>query len=165
MPPDRAKLGVLFVCMANICRSPTAEGVFRHRIEQARLQDQVLIDSAGTHAYHIGQPPDRRSIAAAAQRSYALDGLKARKVAPEDFRKFAYVLAMDQDNLAALERVKPSDHTGHLGLLLDFAPLIGTREVPDPYYGGPQGFDHVLDLIEKAADGLLERVREDLAKA
>lgn len=156
------KLGVLFVCMGNICRSPTAEGVFRHRIEQARLQTRVLIDSAGTHAYHIGQPPDRRSIAIAAQRNYKLAGLKARKVVPEDFAKFEFVLAMDRDNLGSLQRLRPPDHSGHVGLLLDFAPDQALREVPDPYYGGPQGFELVLDLIEAAADGLLERVQERL---
>lgn len=165
MAQDRAKLGVLFVCMGNICRSPTAEGVFRHRIQQARLQDRVLIDSAGTHAYHAGLPPDRRSIAAAAQRRYVLEGLKARRVAAEDFRIFDYVLAMDFDNLAVLERLRPPEHAGHLGLFLDFAPSLASREVPDPYYGGPQGFNHVLDLIEAAADGLLVKVREDLAKS
>ncbi len=156
------KVGVLFVCMGNICRSPTAEGVFRHRVEQARLQNRVLVDSAGTHAYHIGQPPDRRSIATAAQRSYALNGLKARKVVPEDFTKFEFVLAMDRDNLDALQRLRPANHTGHLGLLLDFAPDQSLREVPDPYYGGPKGFELVLDLIEAAADGLLVRVQQRL---
>lgn len=156
------KVGVLFVCMGNICRSPTAEGVFRHRIEQAGLQNRVLIDSAGTHAYHIGQPPDRRSIAVAAQRNYKLAGLKARKVVPEDFAKFEFVLAMDRDNLGSLQRLRPPDHPGHLGLLLDFAPDQALREVPDPYYGGPQGFELVLDLIEAAADGLLEHVHKRL---
>lgn len=156
------KLGVLFVCMGNICRSPTAEGVFRHRVEQARLQNRVLIDSAGTHAYHIGQPPDRRSIATAAQRNYRLNGLKARKVVPEDFARFEFVLAMDRDNLGALQRLRPPDQPGHVGLLLDFAPAQALREVPDPYYGGPQGFELVLDLIEAAADGLLIRVQERL---
>jgi protein-tyrosine phosphatase len=156
------KLGVLFVCMGNICRSPTAEGVFRHRIEKARLQNRVLIDSAGTHAYHIGQPPDRRSIATAAQRNYQLNGLKARKVVPEDFARFEFVLAMDRDNLGALQRLRPPDQPGHVGLLLDFAPAQALREVPDPYYGGPQGFELVLDLIEAAADGLLIRVQERL---
>jgi len=156
------KLGVLFVCMGNICRSPTAEGVFRHRIEQARLQNRVLIDSAGTHAYHIGQPPDRRSIATAAQRNYQLNGIKARKVVPEDFARFEFVLAMDRDNLGALQQLQPPDHPGHVGLLLDFAPDQSLREVPDPYYGGPRGFELVLDLIEAAADGLLLRVQERL---
>jgi protein-tyrosine phosphatase len=156
------KLGVLFVCMGNICRSPTAEGVFRHRVEQARLQDRVLIDSAGTHAYHIGQPPDRRSIATAAQRNYRLNGLRARKVVPEDFAKFEFVLAMDHDNLNTLQRLRPPGQPGHVGLLLDFAPGQALREVPDPYYGGPQGFELVLDLIESAADGLLVRVQERL---
>jgi protein-tyrosine phosphatase len=162
--PDRARVGVLFVCMGNICRSPTAEGVFRHRVERAGLQDRVRIDSAGTHAHHIGQPPDRRSIAAAAQRSYFLERIKARKVAVEDFHSFGYVLAMDNDNLAALARLRPADHAGHLGLLLDFAPECASREVPDPYYGGPRGFDLVLDMIEQGADGLLVKVRQDLER-
>lgn len=162
---SRAKVGVLFVCMGNICRSPTAEGVFRHRVEQAGLRDLVRIDSAGTHAYHIGQTPDRRSVAVAAQRSYALEGLKARKIVPKDFAIFDYVLAMDEDNLAAIEKLRPANHVGHVGLFLDFAPGLGVREVPDPYYGGPAGFDQVLDLIEHAADGLLAKVREDLARS
>ncbi|MEO8038400.1 MAG: low molecular weight protein-tyrosine-phosphatase [Betaproteobacteria bacterium] len=160
-----AKVGVLFVCMANICRSPTAEGVFRHRVEQARLDKRIRIDSAGTHAFHVGERPDKRSVAAAARRQYDLARIKARKIAVDDFARFEFVLAMDRDNLTQLARLRPAGHTGHVGLLLDFAPGFEARDVPDPYYGGIQGFELVLDLVEAAADGLLARVRETLGES
>jgi len=164
MAAGHAKVGVLFVCMANICRSPTAEGVFRQRVERAQLGKRVRIDSAGTHAFHLGERPDKRSVAAAARRQYDLASIKARKIVVDDFSKFDFVLAMDRDNLTQLGRLRPTGHTGHVGLLLDFAPGFAERDVPDPYYGGPQGFELVLDLVEAAADGLLERVRQRLDK-
>lgn len=152
-------MGVLFVCMGNICRSPTAEGVFRHHAKAAGLHKRLAIDSAGTHAGLPGVPPDPRSIAAAARRNYDLRGISARRVTPKDFASFQYVLAMDRDNLKALEAARPETSTAHLGLLLDFAPHVSRREVPDPYYGGPDGFEEVLNLVEAAMEGLIREVQ------
>ena len=151
---------VLFVCMGNICRSPTAEAVFRHYVEQAGLSEQIQIDSAGTHDYHIGEVPDRRARQAAGQRGYDMTALRGRQVGPEDFNRFDYVLAMDRSNLAMLERLRPADADSHLGLFLDFARSHAEREVPDPYYGGADGFEKVLNMVEDAAEGLLLHIRE-----
>lgn len=153
---------VLFVCMGNICRSPTAEGVFRHLVEEAGLAQRVLIDSAGTHDYHIGKPPDRRAQAAAVQRGYDLSGLRGRQVETRDFDEFDYILAMDAENLANLNRIKPSQHRAKVGLFLEYGQRFAEREVPDPYYGGVQGFDHVLDLVEDAAAGLLAGILREM---
>ena len=150
---------VLFVCMGNICRSPTAEGVFRHFVGAAGLTGRIEADSAGTHDYHIGAPPDSRSQAAAAQRGYDLGGLRARQVRTEDFADFDYVLAMDETNRAALRRLCPSQYRDRVKLFLEFAPDSGVREVPDPYYGGSRGFEEVLDLVEEAARGLLDHIK------
>ncbi len=147
---------VLFVCMGNICRSPTAEGVFRKLLDARGLGAFVTVDSAGTHAYHVGEPPDARSQAAARQRGVELGGQRARQVVVEDFATFDHVLAMDSDNLAMLEAQCPDDHRHKLGLLLDFAPGAAGRDVPDPYYGGGRGFEEVLDLVTAAGEGLLE---------
>ena len=152
---------VLFVCMGNICRSPTAEGVFRALIEREGLQRSVRIDSAGTHGYHTGEPPDRRAIAAAAKRGYDLSKLRARSVSSEDFSRFNWILAMDSDNLRELKALRPHAYRGYLGLFLSFAPDASLRDVPDPYYGGPQGFEHVLDLVETASKGLIAALRGD----
>lgn len=157
------RVGVLFVCMGNICRSPTAEAVFRRRAREARLEKRLHIDSAGTHANHVGEPPDLRSIAAAARRDYDLRKIRARRVAPEDFGIFRYVLALDRHNLRSLEAMRPEDFGGYLGRLLDFAPDTDERDVPDPYYGGPDGFEKVLDLVESASRGLLARIEADLS--
>jgi len=157
---DGPDASVLFVCMGNICRSPTAEGVFRATVQQAGLADRLVVDSAGTHGFHVGRPPDRRATLAARRRGYEIGGLRAREVGASDFLRFDYVLAMDEDNLRMLESLRPADYRGHLGLFLDFAPETGLREVPDPYYGPPEGFDRVLDLIEAASAGLLVRVRQ-----
>jgi protein-tyrosine phosphatase len=144
---------VLFVCMGNICRSPTAEGVFRHVAEARGLA--VEIESAGTIAYHEGEPPDRRSAAAARERGYDLSAIRARQVRDDDFERFDHILAMDQENLAGLLARCPSGAEAKVRLFLDCAiEDIETREVPDPYYGGPSGFDRVLDLVEAAARGL-----------
>lgn len=151
---------VLFVCMGNICRSPTAEGVFRSLVEQAGLARHIHIDSAGTHAYHIGEPPDQRSQAAARKRNIDLSSQRARKVRIEDFNEFDYILAMDKNNFAELEYLIAGNHNGKLKLFLEFAENADTREVPDPYYGGPHGFEHVLDLVESASNGLLKTIRE-----
>jgi protein-tyrosine phosphatase len=153
-----AKQSILFVCLGNICRSPTAEGVFRARAAHAGLADRLEIDSAGTGDWHVGQPPDRRAIAAAATRGYDLASLRARQVAVEDFHRFDWILAMDRANLRELAALRPRAFTGHLGLFLDVAPDLDVREVPDPYYGGADGFERVLDLIETASDALIERV-------
>jgi protein-tyrosine phosphatase len=151
---------VLFVCMGNICRSPTAEAVFRHYVEQAGLTGEIHIDSAGTHDYHVGEIPDRRARQAAQQRGYDMAGLRGRQVVPEDFERFDYVLAMDRSNLTNLERLRPSGAQNHLGLFLDFARSHAEREVPDPYYGGADGFERVLNMVEDAAEGLLQHIRE-----
>lgn len=149
---------VLFVCMGNICRSPTAEGVFRHLVGQQGLAAKIIIDSAGTHDYHIGDPPDARSQAAAARRGYDLSGLRARQVARDDFTTFDYILAMDEANLGLLRQQCPQDYRDRLKLFLEFADDGALREVPDPYYGGAQGFERVLDLVEQAARGLLREI-------
>lgn len=150
---------VLFVCMGNICRSPTAHGVFRELVRREGLERQVRVDSAGTHAYHVGNPPDQRAQATAEQRGVQLSDLRARQVKPKDFEKFDYVIAMDQDNLAALQAMCPPGLEERVRLFLDFAPQRPEREVPDPYYGGRQGFEHVFDLVEEAAQGLLNEIR------
>jgi len=150
---------ILFICMGNICRSPTAEAVFREvlRLEGAGLA--VTIDSAGTHGYHVGEPPDRRAIAAARRRGIVMDDLRARVVTHEDFQQFDLLLAMDEDNLEHLARMAPLAHRQRLRLFMDYAPEAGRREVPDPYYGGEAGFEEVLDLVEQAARGLLDSLR------
>jgi protein-tyrosine phosphatase len=149
------KVKVLFVCMGNICRSPTAHGVFRHLVAQAGLARAVEIDSAGTHGYHMGEPPDRRATQTALGRGIDIGDLRARRAEPEDFLRFDYILAMDQDNYHSLSRICPRGTERKLALFLDYAPELRRREVPDPYYGGQQGFDQVFDMVETAARGLL----------
>lgn len=152
---------VLFICMGNICRSPTAEAVFKHYVAQAGLQNVILSDSAGTHDYHIGEPPDPRAREAAQRRSYDLESLRARRVTANDFAVFDLVLAMDEHNLNVLRRHCPPEYAHKLRLFLEFGKS-GVHEVPDPYYGGPQGFEDVLDLVEDAAQGLLHHIRSHL---
>lgn len=154
---------VLFVCLGNICRSPTADGIFRDLVIREKLDQKILVDSAGTGAWHIGKAPDSRTVAAARQRGYDLSILRARQVSAKDFSEFDYVLAMDESNLLDLQRMKPSSYTGHLGLFLDFGSRTDYREVPDPYYGGNDGFELVLDLVEGAAQGLLNHIRSNPA--
>lgn len=149
---------VLFVCVGNICRSPTAEVVFRTRAQQAGLAGLVRVASAGTGEWHVGMSPDRRAIAHAARRGYDLSAVRARRVGPSDFDLFDWVLAMDQSNLRDLRVLRPPAYTGRLGLFLDFVPHLGLRDVPDPYYGGALHFERVLDLVEQASDGLLEHL-------
>jgi len=153
------KISVLFVCMGNICRSPTAHGVFERLLQQQGLEQHVEVDSAGTHAYHIGESPDRRSQQAARERGYDLGHLRARRVEGSDFEDFDYVLAMDDDNYRLLEAQCPGEHRQKLQMFLDYARNFSEREVPDPYYGGERGFQHVLDLVEDAAAGLIEDIR------
>jgi len=152
-------VNVLFVCMGNICRSPTAEGYFRHIVEEAGLTDKIKIDSAGTHAYHIGSPPDHRAQAAASKRGIDLSTLRGRKVENKDFNNFDYVLGMDNSNHSDLQEVAGSNPE-NLFMFLEFANNFSETEVPDPYYGGDQGFEHVLDLIEDASRGLLNDIKE-----
>lgn len=151
---------VLFVCMGNICRSPTAEAVFRHQIKQSGVDKDWLVDSAGTHTYHVGESPDKRSQAAARHRGYAMEMLSARQVAAEDFQRFDWLLAMDAQNLRGLQKIQPMGCHAQLALMLDFAPSLHWQggDVPDPYYGGAGGFDDVLDRIEESCAGFLAHV-------
>jgi len=152
---------VLFVCLGNICRSPTAEGVFRQRLRLAGLDGRVETDSAGTGDWHVGKAPDSRACQAAGRRGYELDTLRARQVRLEDFQRFDLILAMDHDNLARLQALRPGSARAELDLLLRRYGL-GRDVVPDPYYGAADGFEEVLDLIEQACDALLGEVRERL---
>jgi protein-tyrosine phosphatase len=145
--------------MGNICRSPTAQGVFRKVVEREGMLEVVEIDSAGTHAYHVGEPPDRRAQETADRRGIDLSDQRARRVAPEDFHAFDYILAMDQENYHNLSGLCPPGQERKLMLFMDFAPHLRTREVPDPYYGGPSGFERVFDMVEAAAEGLLADIR------
>lgn len=153
---------ILFCCMGNICRSPTAEGVVRARLDAAGLGAQVAVDSAGTHGYHTGARPDPRAIAAASTRGVDISGIRARKVDVTDFERFDLIYAMDRDNLRNLERHCPEPLRHKLALFLQHADAFDEDEVPDPYYGGPAGFERVLDLIENAADGLVRDLQQRL---
>jgi protein-tyrosine phosphatase len=149
------------VCMGNICRSPTAEAVLRHKLALAGLGDAVVVDSAGTHAWHAGSPPDARSVAHARRRGYDLGALRARAVTPADFEVCDFILAMDADNLALLGERCPARHRPKLGRLASYAKDHIAEEVPDPYQGGSQGFEYVLDLVEDACDGFVAFLREE----
>ena len=151
---------ILFVCMGNICRSPTAEGVFRRLVEERAPQLALEIDSAGTHDYHVGEPPDERSVAAASRRGIDLSSLRARQVADEDFERFDLIVAMDRLNRETLLERSPLEYHGRIRLFMEFAGGSAMEDVPDPYYGGPLGFEQVLDLAEEAASGLLDEVME-----
>ncbi len=154
------KIKVLFVCMGNICRSPTAEGVFAKLIGERGLDHHFSIDSAGTHAYHVGEAPDPRAQRAARERGVELAGIRSRKVIFGDFADFDFVLAMDNDNHGTLTAACPDEHKEKIRYLLDFAPHLNVREVPDPYYGGVYGFERVLDLVEAASEGFLQHLHE-----
>ena len=151
---------VLFVCMGNICRSPTAEGVFRHVVKEAGLADKIHIDSAGTHAYHIGNPPDPRAQEAAGRRQINLNSQRARKIKAVDFDQFDYVIAMDHSNYSDLDSLRPGEQHDNLKLFLEYSENFDEDEVPDPYYGGDQGFEHVLDMVEDASRGLLASIQK-----
>jgi protein-tyrosine phosphatase len=157
----KQKIAVLMVCMGNICRSPTAHGVFRRLVEIEGLSDRIYVDSAGTHAYHVGESPDARAQQTALSQGIDLSDIRARAVDDGDFERFDYVLAMDRDNYRNLKQRCPEQYQGRLRMFLEFAPHFPEREVPDPYYGGARGFDHVLNLVEAAAQGLLAQVRRD----
>lgn len=151
---------ILFVCTGNICRSPTAEGVFRHRAAAAGLAASVETGSAGLAGYHVGEPPDRRSVAAARARGYRIDDLRARKVRPTDFQAYDLILAMDRGHYEELRRLAPPDLRDRVRLFLSYAPETGRLDVPDPYYGDQADFGTVLDLVEAGAAGLLQVVRD-----
>ncbi len=152
------KIKILFVCMGNICRSPTAHGVFRTMVELAELGHLVEIDSAGTHSYHVGKEPDPRAREVAELRGYDMSNLQARRVTAEDCEQYDYVIAMDEENLMMLQELCPDGHEHKLCLFLDFSADSLLREVPDPYYGGKKGFERVLDLVEDASKGLLQHI-------
>lgn len=165
--PKEAPIKILFVCLGNICRSPTAHGIFEKMVAEAGLQEAILVDSAGTGDWHIGKAPDPRASEAAMSRNHDLSHLRARQVRPEDFLEFDYILAMDKQNLLDLRAMALPEFKGHLGLFLDYGQGAGLEshldEVPDPYSGGREGFDAVLDLVENTAQGLLSYLREQLA--
>ena len=153
------KVRVLFVCLGNICRSPMAQGVFARFVEEEGLEGSVEVDSAGTHAFHIGECPDQRACAAALKRGVDLSHQRARRVVRRDFEEFDYVLAMDRYNYAHLQSYCPDEFGHKLRCVLEFAPQLAEREVPDPYYGGGSGFESVLDMLELAGQGLLRDIR------
>ena len=160
--PDAASVTtrILMVCTGNICRSPTAEGVLRAKLRHAGLQGQVLVDSAGTQGYHSNEPPDVRAVRAAAQRGYQIGSLRARAMRAQDFATFDWLLAMDQSHLDWLRKRSPPEAAGRICLLMPLARQHpGAQEVPDPYYGGPAGFEHVLDLLEDACESVVDRLR------
>ena len=151
---------ILFVCMGNICRSPTAHAVFRKMVQDEGLAERILIDSAGTHAYHIGEPPDSRSLQTALRRGIDMADLRARKVERGDFSDYHYILAMDQDNLSNLRAlVAQGTASARVELIMNYAEDWSEQEVPDPYYGGAQGFERVFDMVEAASRGLLDALR------
>jgi len=155
---------VLFVCMGNICRSPIAHGVLEQLLHEHELAGDVAVDSAGTHAYHVGEPPDARARSALHERGIDIGGQRARRVCETDFAEYHYILAMDRDNVSSLVQQCPPRLANRIRLLLDYAPGIAQREVPDPYYGGPDGFEKVIDLVELAIGGLIEELGERVAK-
>ncbi|NOQ65297.1 MAG: low molecular weight phosphotyrosine protein phosphatase [Methyloprofundus sp.] len=146
--------------MGNICRSPSAEGVFRHQVTEQKIQDRFTIDSAGTHAYHIDEAPDLRSQKAAKDRGVDLSKQRARKFIRGDFEDFDYILAMDNDNFSILHSACPAEYQHKVKLFLEYAPHLKTTEVPDPYYGGTYGFENVLDLIEEASTGFIDDLKQ-----
>lgn len=156
---SKNKVAVVFVCLGNICRSPTAEGVFRHLVQQEGLDDWITTDSAGTHAYHIGKQPDQRAQQTARGRGIDLSDLRGRKATENDFYEFDYVLAMDDDNYQVLKELCPAGLESKLSLFLDFSKEYSETQVPDPYYGGDQGFEFVFDLVDSASKGLLEDIK------
>jgi len=152
---------VLFVCTGNICRSPTAEGVFRRMVDEAGLAGRISADSAGTEGFHAGESPDPRAAEAARGRGYPIDDLRARQVRARDFESFDLILAMDRGHLGQLRRQCPPERIGRVKLFLEYAPWAGSSDVPDPYYGGPDGFARVLDLIEAGCRGVLEALERE----
>lgn len=159
------KIKVLFVCMGNICRSPTADAVFRHFVQEAGVDHMIDVDSAGTHAYHIGDPPDHRAQNTALQRGYKMHDLRARAVQSSDFEEFDYILAMDKENLTLLQQRSPQQHVSKIQLFRQYDKNVDAdAEVPDPYFGGQQGFELVLDMVEEASQGLLAHLCNNKTK-
>lgn len=156
---------ILFCCMGNICRSPTAEGVFRRALLARAPQLDVQIDSAGTHDYHVGEAPDARARAAARRRGIDISQVRARQVAPQDFERFDLILAMDEENLRELKERSDRVYHERIRLLMEFAPNARSRAVPDPYYGAEPGFEEVLDLLEEAANGLIDELLARMNRA
>lgn len=155
--PD--SVGVLFVCLGNICRSPTSEGVFRKLVTEENLDVEVFVDSAGTAGFHKGSRPDRRAMNAAARRGIDLSMLRARRITQSDFSKFDYIIGMDVMNYSDLNVMVPNNYRGRIALFMEFADGWQENEIPDPYYGGPTGFERVLDMIEDASKGLLREIK------
>jgi len=153
-----SQIKVLFVCMGNICRSPTAEGVFNKLLADLGTANRFLVDSAGTHAYHVGESPDSRAQQTAQKRGVSLTEIRARKVSPSDYEQFDYILAMDNDNYQILLNASPSEYKHKVKLFLEYAPEREENDVPDPYYGGQNGFEHVFDLVEDASQGFYQSV-------
>lgn len=153
---------VLFVCMGNICRSPMAQGVLERRLHEEQLADRVVVDSAGTHHYHTGEPPDRRGVAAARRRGIEIGDQRARSVRDDDFMSFDLILAMDADNERKLRAVCPPFYADRIRLVMEFAPELREREVPDPYYVGGEGFEKVLDMLELCMEGLVDELHDRL---
>ena len=156
------KVSVLVVCTGNICRSPTGEGVIRHLARERGLGDRVTVRSAGTHDYHVGEGPDARTLKHASRRGYDLSAQRAMQVSREHFHEFDYILAMDRGHLRQLKAIAPKDARARLGLFLDASARWKGEDVPDPYYGGPEGFEQVLDMVEEAAERWVERIAADL---
>ena len=154
---------VLFVCMGNICRSPMAEGVFHKLVSEAGLEDKVSIDSAGTHSYHVGDAPDQRAQAVLREQGIDISGLRGRQVADPDFKQFDYIVAMDTANLNNLKRRAPLDYQDKIRLMLSYSRKFPNLDVPDPYFGGGEGFDQVLKMVEDAGQGLLKEIQGELA--
>jgi len=155
---NMSQIKVLFVCMGNICRSPTAEGVFNHMMQELGTEERFHLDSAGTHAYHAGETPDARAQQTAAGRGVDLSYIRARKFTADDFETFDYIMAMDTDNYEILMNACPSEHQHKVKLFLEYAPEYPETDVPDPYYGGQHGFEHVFDLVEAASKGFHKEV-------
>ncbi|MCK5697858.1 MAG: low molecular weight phosphotyrosine protein phosphatase [Gammaproteobacteria bacterium] len=158
----KEKIKILFVCMGNICRSPTAHGVFESRVKSEQLTDVIEVDSAGTHSYHIGEKPDRRSQDTAQKHGIDLNYIRSRQVVAHDFSYYDYILAMDNDNYGLLEQACPEQYKDKIALFLEYAPTYLSKEVPDPYYGGATGFDDVFAMVDSASIGLLEVLKKRL---
>jgi protein-tyrosine phosphatase len=155
------QINVLFVCLGNICRSPTAHGVFQGLVDQAGLRDKIIVDSAATSDWHAGKSPDSRSMAHAHQRGYDLSSLRARQIIRSDFEQFDYIFGMDQSNMDNMHPLCPNDYRGHFELFLNFADTADCSEVPDPYCRGEDGFELVLDLVEEASRNLLAHIQRE----
>jgi len=161
MEQEADLVAVLFVCTGNICRSPTAEGVMRKLVADRGYGERILVDSAGTHGYHEGEPPDPRTIQAAARRGVDLSPQRARRIRATDYADFDLILAMDRGHARILNRAAPRNSEARIAMFLDYAPHLGASDVPDPYYGGAGGFELVLDMVEAASAGLLEAIEQE----